>query len=401
MRNERVEFAGSTGRLVGRLRRPAGRPVAWALFAHCFTCGKDLHAARRISEALAARGIGVLRFDFTGLGESDGDFADTTFVSNVDDLVSAAQYLEQVEAAPTLLVGHSLGGAAVIRAACRLPSVRAVATVGAPYDPSHTTHLLQPVEAELRERGEAELTLAGRTLRVGVELLADLGAQSIHDDLGRLERALLVLHSPQDRIVEVDHARRLYEAARHPKSFVTLDGADHLLSDPADASYVGEVIGAWVSRYLPASVADERQVEEGLVEVTTGQRYRSEVRTGAHRLVADEPVRLGGDDSGPTPYDLLLAGLGSCTGITLRMYADRKEWPLDEVRVVLSHRKVHAKDCVECTAESGRVDVIERRITLDGALDDEQRGRLLEIADRCPVHRTLHGEVSVRTVLED
>ncbi len=397
MRDERVEFQGSAGSLSGRLRRPTGTPRAWVLFAHCFTCGKDLRAVRNISDALAAAGFGVLRFDFTGLGESCGDFADTTFLSNVEDLVAAARFLERTELAPALLVGHSLGGAAVVRAACELRSVRAVATIGAPFDPGHASHLLAPVVGELRRSGQAEILLGGRTLRVGVGLLDDLDSQSIAADLERLDRALLVLHSPQDTIVGIDNARQLYQQARHPKSFVSLDGADHLLSRPRDARYAGAMIASWVERYLPA-LEPSPEVEVGVVQVTTADRYRSEVQVGGHHLVADEPERLGGDDTGPTPYDLLLAALGACTGITLRMYANRKEWPLDEVEVQLTHDKVHASECEDCTTASGKVDVIERRIVLRGDLDADQRERLMSIADRCPVHRSLHAEVKVNTV---
>ena len=401
MKEERVTFTGSTGHdLSGRLRRPTGQPRGWAVLAHCFTCGKDLRAARKITDALAEAGFGVLRFDFTGLGDSEGAFEETSFFSNVQDLVSAAQWLEETEAAPALMVGHSLGGTAVIAAAARLATVQAVATIGSPYSPSHAAWILDPVREQVEAAGKATITLAGRELCVGKELLDDLDRTSIERDLQGLRRPLLVLHSPQDTVVGIDNARDMYLAARHPKSFVSLDGADHLLSHPADAVWAGHMIAAWAGRVIPEVDEPTTRAKRGVVEVVTGAGFRSEVRAGPHRWVADEPVRVGGEDAGPTPYDQLLAALGSCTGMTLRMYADRKELPLREVTVTLRHERVHRDDCEACEGESGRVDVIHRVIELQGELDDAQRARLLEIADRCPVHRTLEGPLEIQTSLK-
>ncbi len=400
MREVRVTFTGSQGHeLSGRLRRPPGSPRGWAVLAHCFTCGKDLRASRMLSDALAEAGFGVLRFDFTGLGQSEGAFEQTGFVSNIEDLVQAGRWLEQAEEPPALIVGHSLGGTAAIAAAARMDSVRAVATIASPFSPGHASWILDPVREQLRDQGTATIRLAGRELKVGRSLLEELEQTSIEEELERLRRPLLVMHAPLDDTVSIDNARDLYLAARHPKSFVSLDGADHLLSDAADARWAGRVIATWAERAIPEPAT--RPLEEGVVEVVTCVRLRSEIRAGVHRWVADEPERLGGDNAGPTPYDQLLAGLGSCTGMTLRMYANRKQWPLEEVRVRLTHERVHTEDSADCETTPQRIDVLSRAITLVGDLTDEQRARLREIADRCPVHRTLEGPLEIRTKLVD
>lgn len=400
---DRVEFPGSQGApLAARLERPPGRPRAFALFAHCFTCSKDVRAASRIARALAARGVATLRFDFTGLGGSGGDFANTTFRSNVEDLVRAADWLRETHGAPALLVGHSLGGSAVLAAAERVPEARAVATLGAPSDPGHVTKFLEPAREALEREGEAEVEIAGRSFRVRRELLEDLASARLEPRIRGLRRALLVLHSPLDAVVGVEHATRIFTAARHPKSFVSLDDADHLLSRAGDAEYAAEVIAGWAARYLPAEPeAEAPEAGEGEVVVAEGGdgRLAQVVRAGRHALAADEPVAAGGDDSGPTPYGLLLAALGACTSMTLRLYAERKGLPLERVSVRLRHEKVHARDCEECETRSGRVDRIEREIALEGALDGDARARLLEIADKCPVHRTLHSEVRIESRL--
>jgi putative redox protein len=399
-------FTGSGGdRLAARLDLPDGEPLAFALFAHCFTCSKDLAAATRISRALADRGFGVLRFDFTGLGSSEGEFANTDFSSNVGDLVLAADWLRENHAAPAVLVGHSLGGAAVLAAAAHVPEAVAVATIGAPFDPAHVTALFPTtVHDQLGRDGEADVQLAGRTFRVRQQLLDDLGAQNLTAAIRSLRRALLVFHSPVDEIVDVDNARQIFEAARHPRSFVSLDGVDHLLTRRTDAAYVADVLSSWASRYLPDRPVEPDPVgpEPGSVVVTeTGTgTFQQRVSAGRHRFLADEPVGVG-DDTGPTPYDLLLAGLGTCTSMTLRMYADRKGWPLTGVEVRLAHDRVHADDCADCDATAVFVETIDRTIELHGPLTEEQRSSLLAIADRCPVHRTLTGAIHVRTRLLD
>lgn len=397
----RLEFPGSHGvPLAGRLELPAGTPRAFALFAHCFTCGKDVFAATRIARALAERDIAVLRFDFTGLGQSGGDFANTDFSSNVDDLVYAADHLRETYAAPTILIGHSLGGAAVIAAAHRIPETRAVATIGAPADPEHVTQHLGDSQDDIEDHGAADVELAGRTFRIRRQFLSDIAAQPQTERIETLDAALLVMHSPVDKTVGVDNARRIFDAAKHPKSFVSLDDADHLLSAPGDATYAATVLAAWASRYALATADESAHPEhlEGQVVVSESdaEPYGQHVRVRNHALTADEPEPMG-SDTGPTPYDLLLAALGSCTSMTVRMYADRKKWALENVTVALRHARIHATDCANCETENGMVDRIERVIQFDGELDESQRERLLEIADKCPVHRTLNSEVSIES----
>lgn len=397
----RTVFRGSSGQLVGKLEMPSDAPTAWALFAHCFTCGKDNSAAGRISRALASRGVAVLRFDFTGLGESDGDFAATGFSSNVEDLVCAANHLRDQFSAPALLIGHSLGGAAVLAAAPQIPEVRGVVSIGAPADPSHVTGLLGDVLSTV-EAGGATVSIGGRPFRVRRHFLDDVAMQPQRERISTLDAALLVMHSPIDQVVSVDNARNIFDTARHPKSFVALDGADHLLSDRADAEYAANVLAAWSSKYVsnPMTTAEPITVDpaEGAVRVAESGsgRLTQQIRARRHRLTADEPLPVG-DDAGPTPYDLLLAALGACTSMTVRMYADRKQWPLERIVVDSRHLRFHAKDCAECETVTGMVDRIERDITLVGPLDADQRAKLLEIADRCPVHRTLRSEVSIHT----
>lgn len=413
----RVTFAGSQGtELAGRLELPAGEPRAVALFAHCFTCGKDVIAASRISAGLVAEGMAVFRFDFTGLGSSDGDFENTDFSSNVGDLVAAVAMLRQEYRAPSVLVGHSLGGTAVLSAAERIPEVTAVVTIAAPSDPEHVAGLFADDTLEvIATRGEAEVALAGRPFMIRREFLEDVAAQRLEDSIANLDAALLVLHSPTDQIVSVDHARRIFEAARHPKSFVALDGADHMLTDRADVTYVSGLVAAWVSRYVPAaggsdgggaevdrSGSSRRQepLPEGRVVVAESGPglYTQRVLAGTHGFTADEPIGVG-DDNGPSPYDLLLASLGACTSMTLRMYAQRKKLPLERVSVTLTQQRHHAEDCRDPEGRPCSITVIERRIELIGDLDEAQRRKLAEIADRCPVHRTLTGEIRVETEL--
>ncbi len=404
MPTERLTFPGAEGQeLSARLEMPAdGRASTFAVFAHCFTCGKSAKAAVYVSRALAEQGMGVLRFDFTGLGESEGDFAETNFSSNVEDLVAAARFLQEEHGPPRLLVGHSLGGAAVLHAAAHLDAVRAVATVGAPADPAHVLRHVSEAREEIEARGRATVRLAGRPFTITDQFLRDIEAQRMEEVVSGLGRALLVLHSPVDEVVDVENAARLYGMARHPKSFVSLDDADHLLTDPADARYAGAVLAAWARRYVDTGTT-ERDVEElrageRVVTRTRAGSFRTDVRVRSHALVADEPTSVGGGDEGPTPYDLLVAGLGACTSMTLHMYAERKGWPLEEARVRLRHRRVHREDEEECArGRDGRLDVVDREVELVGPLDEAQRARLMEIADRCPVHRTLEAGVEVRT----
>ena len=400
--SEKLSFAGTGGQeLAARLEKPRGRSHAVALFAHCFTCTKDIFAAARIAAGLASRGIAVLRFDFTGLGHSEGEFANTNFSSNVDDLVAAADHLRSLGTAPKIVIGHSLGGAAVLAAAGRIPEAVAVATIGAPADPAHVQHLFQAARPEIEAKGEAEVLLAGRPFTIKKQFLEDIEATRLEAAIGDLRKALLVFHAPRDATVGIENAGRIFGAAKHPKSFVSLDDADHLLTRRQDANYVAEVLAAWAGRYLGLAQAEPLKAASGTVVVQeAGEgKFAQHVAAGPHQLRADEPLSVGGEDSGPGPYDLVMAGLGACTSMTLRLYAERKGWPLERVTVTLSHDKIHAEDCADCETKSGRLDRIDRRLLVEGALDDEQRARLLEIADKCPVHRTLESEVVVTTGL--
>ena len=408
-RSEEVSFVGSSGdELHARLDLPRARPRAFALFAHCFTCDKSSAAASRVSRALAEQGVATLRFDFTGLGESDGEFSNTNFSTNVADLVAAADYLREHHRAPGLLVGHSLGGTAVLAAAAQVPEARAVATINAPADPDHVLRLLGRERERIEREGEAPVRIGPRTFTLTRRFVEDLEASGL--ELEKLGRALLILHAPEDDIVAVDNARRLFDRARHPKSFVALDGANHLLTRREDAAWAARLIAAWATRYVEeleheeigAPEEPEVEAEEGRVVVleTKGGKFTQTIAAAHHRLRADEPVSLGGLDSGPSPYDLLLAALGACTSMTLRMYADRKGLALERVRVSLRHDKQHARHGEKHDKKS-RLDRIEREIELSGDLPEGVRERLLEIADRCPVHRTLDAGVHIRSRLVD
>ena len=402
MPTERITFTGHNGdTLAARLDMPDGPHLGTALFAHCFTCSKDIPAARRIAGRLAAMGIAVLRFDFTGLGHSDGEFANTSFTSNVGDLLAAASYLEKRDMPPGLLIGHSLGGAAVLRAAEHLPSVKAITTIGAPFDPAHVTHNFADKLAEIEENGEAEVDLGGRPFKIGRAFVQDVAAENLSPAIGNLHRALLVLHAPGDKIVGIENASQIFLAAKHPKSFVTLDNADHLITRADDAEYAAEVIAAWVGRYMNIEQpAPPKGAPEGIVRVTEADAsgFLQDVNAGPlHHVLADEPLAYGGTNQGMTPYGFLAAGLGACTSMTIRMYARRKKWPLTGVSVDVSHNKVHAQDAAD-TAPT-KVDEFKREIRLTGDLDADQRQRLLEIADKCPVHKTLEKSSKVVTEL--
>jgi uncharacterized OsmC-like protein/alpha/beta superfamily hydrolase len=406
MQFKNLEFKNKDGQtLSARLDLPVdGKPLAYALFAHCFTCSKNIKAVAHISRALTREGLAVLRFDFTGLGESEGNFADTNFSSNVDDLIVAADFLQSNYQAPEILIGHSFGGAAVLQAAGRIPSSTAVVTIGAPSDPQHVTRALGSATANIQNRGQADVTLAGRTFTLKKQFLDDLDFVNMAETLKNLNRALLVLHSPIDETVGIENAAQIFQAARHPKSFISLDKADHLLTNSEDSRYAGSVIAAWAGKYVNASHKDESKTDSAENQVITRigkSGFVTDIMAEGHRLVADEPVSMGGSGSGPAPYGYLMAGLGACTAMTLRMYSDRKEWPLDSVTVKLGHQKIDAADCETCQTKEGKLDQIEREIELTGALDDQQKQRLMQIADRCPVHRTLHSEIIVKSKLKE
>jgi uncharacterized OsmC-like protein/esterase/lipase len=406
MASTKISFPNASGQhLAARLELPVdGDPVAYAVFAHCFTCTKNWTAARTISRAMAAAGIGVLSFDFTGLGESEGDFADTDFSSNVGDLVAAGRFLEREYAPPKIMVGHSLGGAAVLLAAGELESVAGVVTIGAPFSPDHVRHLLTSSIEEIEERGEAEVLLAGRPFTIRKSFLDDLEQQTMKPAIAGLGRALLVMHAPMDNIVSIENAASIYRAARHPKSFISLDSADHLLSNGDDSRYAAHVIAAWASRYVgqPQEKRKAGAPDDNRVVTETGRNgFRTDILANGHALIADEPASVGGSGLGPSPYEYLVAGLGACTSMTVQMYAGRKGWPLEMARVRLHHSRIHASDCASCENASGKIDHIERELELVGDLTEEQRVRLLEIAERCPVHRTLTSHIEIETRLAE
>ncbi len=406
MPSEKITFTGHSGEvLAARFDTPDGPHLATAIFAHCFTCSKDIPAARRISQRLAAMGIGVLRFDFTGLGHSGGEFANTGFTSNVADLLAAAAYLRDSGHPPSLLIGHSLGGAAVLKAAAEIDGIKAVATLGAPHDPAHVIENFGASLAEINANGEAEVCLASRPFTIKKAFLDDVAKSQIDPALKAMKAALLILHAPRDMTVSIDNAAEIFTAAHHPKSFVTLDGADHLITRATDAEYAADVIATWSARYLDLRrPAPPPGAPEGVVRVSESDPagFLQDVNSGpSHHALADEPLAYGGSNRGMSPYQFLAAGLGACTSMTIRMYARRKNWPLEHVCVDVTHDKVHAQDCETCEASVSKIDKFTRIVHLSGALDAEQRARLLAIADKCPVHRTLSAANQIETRLAD
>ncbi len=412
MARTKVEFKNNQGEfLAGLLETPESNMQAmrYAIFAHCFTCSKDVAAASRISRSLAAKGIAVFRFDFTGLGNSDGDFANTNFSSNVDDLLAAAKMLEEEYQAPSLLIGHSLGGAAVLSAADQLPKVKAIATIGSPATADHVQHLFLNAVPELEEKGEARVKIGLQEFNIKKQLLDDLSKNASAEHIGNLRRPILIFHSPIDSIVSIDEAAKIYTAAKHPKSFISLDSADHLLSNRQDSEYVGLTLAAWASRYLDidstefeASAGTAPKVEHGEIIVTElNKKFLRGLYSDSHQLLSDEPVSVGGSNQGPAPYDLLLMSLGSCTSMTIRMYANFKKIPMEDVTVNLTHERLKAEECEECEDRSGKVERITRFISFKGDLTDEEKQKLIKIADKCPVHRTLENEPIISTKLVD
>ncbi|MBD0776683.1 OsmC family protein [Maribacter sp. ANRC-HE7] len=399
MNLQKVIFKNKDGKsLVGRLELPANQDAHnFAIFAHCFTCNKNLTAIRNISKALTSSGFGVLRFDFTGLGESEGDFADTNFSGNVEDLIAASDHLKANYQAPTLLIGHSLGGAAAIFAAAQIDSIQAVATIGAPSDPEHVKHLLRNGIDEIEHNGKALVNIGGRDFTIKKQFLDDLQQNTLSATVKNLRKPLLILHSPQDTTVGIKNAEEIYKAAHHPKSFISLDGADHLLMNRKDSLYVGDSIAGWAKRYL--SIDDDEHLIESDHQVMASldfeDGFTTRMKVGNHYLSADEPVSYGGNDYGPSPYELVSAGLSACTAMTLQMYAKRKNWHIENVEVHTSYSKTHAKDCEDCESSTAKIDTFHRDIKISGDFDEKQLDRLLQIADKCPVHKTLHNEVQV------
>lgn len=400
MANQKIKFENASGQmLAARLELPVDqKPHTYAIFAHCFTCNKNLSAVRNISRSLNQNGIAVLRFDFTGLGESEGDFSDTNFSSNVEDLISAADFLSQQYEAPKLLIGHSLGGAAVIFAGGKIPSVDAIATIGAPSEPEHVQHLLSSGSEEIAQTGIAEIKIGGRPFTIKKQFLEDLQSNQLASTVKALRKPLLVLHSPQDSTVSIDNAAQIYQHAHHPKSFVSLNGADHLLSRPEDSNYVGGLIANWVLRYIEIPAKKSLNTKDQVV-VRLGRedKFTTEIKAGKHQIIADEPASVGGDDYGPAPYELLLSSLGACTAMTIKMYTARKNWDLEDVVVHLNHFKKDLLDESGQIIGANKVDVFQRRLEIQGNLDEKQRDRIMQIANKCPVHRTLEGTIEIET----
>jgi uncharacterized OsmC-like protein/alpha/beta superfamily hydrolase len=402
MNLQKITFRNKEGKtLAGRLEMPADRhPHNFAIFAHCFTCNKNLLAVKNISRALTANGFAVLRFDFTGLGESEGDFEDTNFSGNVSDLVAAASFLEETYKTPTLLVGHSLGGAAALFAAAEIATIKAVATIGAPSNPIHVQHLFKSTIAEINTSGKAVVNLSGRDFTIKKQFLDDLETKSLVTVVKNLRKPVLILHSPQDDTVGIKNAEELYAAAHHPKSFVSLDGADHLLMRKQDSLYAAQLIAAWSQRYVSSSENENLKTKHQVVaSLDASDGFTTAMKVGSHFLTADEPVVFGGNDYGPSPYELVSAGLSACTAMTIQMYAKRKEWNVENVQVHTSYSKSHAQDCENCETDSAKLDTFHREITLSGNLDKKQKVRLLQIADKCPVHKTLHSNIQIITKL--
>ncbi len=401
MKIERLTFKNQEGHeLSARLYHPLDEtPRYFAIFAHCFTCSQNFSAVSNINNTLCSLGVAVLSFDFTGLGNSEGDFEDTDFSSNVGDLISASGFLEENYSAPQLLIGHSLGGAAVIFAANELDSVKAVVTIAAPADPDHVKRLFRDDMDTIRKEGSAEVNIGGRSFRIKKDFIEDLERHNLEKVLSKMRKSFLFFHSPQDNIVDIFNVEELYKAAHHPKSFISLNGADHLLSNKADSKYVGEMISSWSERYLPDTKEPDQKHGHQVRVRLAGDKYTSEIRTPFHHLIADEPDDVGGDNLGPTPYDFLMASLGSCTVMTLKMYSQRKKWDLDEVIVFLDHDKVHKEDIELFSEDDNKNEVsrFTRLLELKGNLDSKQREKLLEIANKCPVHRTLQEEIIIET----
>jgi putative redox protein len=391
----RTEFEGSQGKLAAALELPSGAPRAFALFAHCFSCSKDIKAARDIARALRAQGFAVLRFDFTGLGASEGDFANTNFSSNVEDLVRAADFLRREFEAPSIIIGHSLGGAAAIVAATAIPEAKGVAVIAAPAEAAHVLAHIEEARAEIEEKGEAHVELSGRPFTIRKQFIEDLEQARVTEAAAALRKPLLILHSPLDQVVGIENAAKIFAAAKHPKSFVSLDHADHLLRNTEDGQYAATIIAAWAGRYIDAVPAQPAAHAGGAGEEFRGgaravsiadKRFAVALSIDGYPFVIDADREDGGDGLGPNPTRTVEGALAACAAITMRMYAERKKWPLAKVSVAV--RRAAGEDAHAAT-------MLEKLVSIDGDLDQAQRDRIKEIGDRCPVHRLLSAGVKI------
>lgn len=383
---------------------PDGKVSNIAVFAHCFTCSSNLAIVKNISNELTTKGIAVLNFDFTGLGHSEGDFSETNFSNNISDLEDINTWLTQNYVAPSILIGHSLGGAAAIIAANRLLNIQAVISIAAPSYARHVTKHFGNLEETIERKGYALVAIGGRPFTIKKQFIDDLETHSLEDEVAKLQRPLLILHSPQDKIVAIENAAALYHKAKHPKSFISLNGADHLLTDKEDALYVADVIGSWVKRYVPVTkdvTPDKKDTmgEQVLVYHETDVPYTNHIYTSSHHVYGDEPIDFGGNDLGLSPYELLVASIGSCTALTIKLYAQRSKWDLKEVYVYLTYAKKHAVELNLDIEDMGKLDHITKKIKLIGNLTEEQQAKLKEIASKCPVHKTVSGPVYFTTHL--
>ncbi len=403
MQKLNVSFENADSKVLkGVLELPFNdKPKNFVLFAHCFTCNKNFHAPSNISKSLASKGYGVLRFDFTGLGDSEGEFEDTNFSGNVQDLVAAADFLKSEYNSPTLIIGHSLGGAAALFASLEIESIQGIVTLNAPSNLSHVQKHFESSLEEIENEGSANIKLGGRSFRIKKHFIEDLKSNEDSKALGEIRKPLLIMHSPQDEIVSIKHAEELYQAAWHPKSFISLDTADHMLSDKHDSEYAGTVISAWASKYINEEEPKELETDHEVMANLGAKGFTTQIIAGKHHYVADEPIKVGGSDLGPNPYELVSSGLASCTSMTIQMYARRKKWQVDNVETHVSYSKKHADDCENCENDMAKIDTFEREITLNGDLDESQIKRLLEIADKCPVHKTLSSKAQINTKLRD
>ena len=404
MNTVRLEIENRKGlKLQAYLELPANqKPNHFTIFAHCFSCNSNFNAVKNISRSLSNHGFGVLRFDFTGLGKSEGEFAESHFSANVEDLLDVSNYLEKHYKAPSLLVGHSLGGAAVIVAASKLEHIKAVATVGAPATVSHVTHLFSHGTDDIQEKGDVEVKIGGRPFKINQDFVNDFGKTDLPKIIKKLRKPILVMHAPFDKVVGIENAHQIYHNAIHPKSFISLDDADHLLSKQTDSIYVGNMIGTWVERYFEpednnmiSSNGEQLVGHLNLLE----DNFTTSIQTKKHSFIADEPTNIGGDDFGPSPYDFLSAGLAACTVMTLKMYADRKKWDLHEVFVYITYSRKHSDDLDIEVDKPTRFDHLQKKIKIVGNLEEKQRNRLKEIASKCPVHKTLQSKIIIDTTL--